>query len=652
MKRLFPLLCALLVLLLVAAGFVFIPGLRPDPGHAAVMPRLDPATHPHIQLITTDKAVYVPGERGTVLVTLRNSGASKLNALVETTIYFNAAKLLETTTYARIEAFGSTPLMVPFTAPDKGERGYRIAVTVKNARGTPLDTAAGALDVQKSELHARFPRQCWISHWDGKVDAVSLIAAQVAWHCNTIQSYASYYRPELAPPSSLDSWRSLSGLTVSRAAIRALIGAAHDAAMPVGFFQATGEAYSNWPSQSIRPSLAWGSFRNRCGLAGKCTADDMDQSPKQPDNWTKYGWQADHLDFFDPCSKGWQDFLLFHSIKPMMEQFDFDFWQADTVGAPVQPTFDAQGRPLDTVRCLADFTTAAQARLGRPAILNTVSGWGLDDAAGKGGQPYLYRETWDFDTPYYPGLNGVVAGAAETMRKGGRGRAGRAIVQPAYINRTLAENCSTHERTAGCVVNPPAALLATAMFAIAGSTWMNHPDQGCIMTNVFVEGYHLPCSPGLVDALLSYKAFEVGYQTLLRDGTRDSTLPCTITRGAKGGAVGSAGEVYLLGKARAGFQICHLLNLTGVSSNVWADLDGTKEKPTQLGAVAMKLYYSGSQVQNARNPLWWASPDHAAGAAQLLAYTTGADGGGNYVAFTLPVLGYWDMVVLETGGGG
>jgi hypothetical protein len=421
--------------------------------------------------------------------------------------------------------------------------------------------------------------------------------------------------------------------------------------MPVGFFQATGEAYSDWPSQKVRPQLAWGSFRNRCGVADRCSADDMDQSPRTPDNWTKYGWQADHLDFFDPCSTGWQDFLLSRSIKPMMEQFGFDFWQADTVGAPVQPTFDGQGRALDTVRCLTKFTTAAQARLGKPVVLNTVSGWGLDDAVRKGGQPYLYRETWNFDTPFYPELNGIVGGTVETMRKGATGRTARAIVQPAYINRTLAENCSTHARTSGCTVNAPSALLATAMFALAGSTWMNHADHGCILTNVFVEGYHLPCSSALIDGLLSYKAFEVGYETLLRDGTRDSTQPCVITAGAKGGTVGAAGEVYMLGKARPGFQICHLLNLTGVSSNAWADLDGTKEAPTRLGPVAMKLYYVGEEVRNGRNALWWASPDQAAGAAQALAYTTGADAAGNFVAFTLPALGYWDMVVLETGRG-
>lgn len=619
-------------------------------GHAATMPSLDPAKHPLIVLAYTDKAVYPPGAAGKVLVGLRNPRHTALALEVVVTIHHNLAGMGDTRQQARLDASGRAWLAVPFTAPRAGERGYRVAVSVLDGDGRTLDRAATAIDVQSTPLHVRFPRQCWISHWNEEVDIASLIASQVAWHCNTVQSYASYYRPELAPPPELSRWSSLSNLTVSRATIRKTIDAAHAANMPVGFFQATGEAYSDWPLQAVKPALAWGSFRNRCGQTRRCTADDMDRSPAAPDNWSQYGWRADHLDFFDPCSPDWQRFLLTRSIGPMMEQFDFDFWQADTVGKPVQPTFDSKGEPLDTVRCLSTFTSGAKAHIGKPAVLNTVSGWGMDDAARKGDQPYLYRETWNFDTPYYPGLNGIVAEAMQLdAARTGNGGQRRAVVQPAYINRTLAQDCSTGARKDGCMVNPPAALLATAMFAIAGSTWMNHPDNGCIMTNVFVEGYHLPCSPALVDSLLAFKAFEVAYQNLLRDGANDSDRPCTITSGGQGSSVGAAGQVYVLGKVRRGFQICHLLNLTGLPSNDWSDLDGTMPQPRALGPITLRLYHAGDAAQSGRDRVWWASPDHEAGAARALDYKTGADGNGRYVSITLPALGYWDMVVLERG---
>ena len=611
--------------------------------HATVLPSLDTASHRMIRLATTDKAVYAPGAAGKVLVTLINHHNLVVVARVAAEIYRDTVLVDTAHATASIPPSATAVVALPFIAPRAGERGYRVGVTAASAGGTLRDTAVAAIDVQTSRLHARFPRQCWISHWDGAIDATVLIAAQVAWHCNTVQSYASYYRPERAPPAELAEWRSLSNLTVSRRAIRDVIAAAHAANMPVGFFQGTAEAYADWPGQAVRPSLAWGAFADRCGLSGKCTADDLDRSPPKPDNWSRYGWRADHIDFFDPCRREWQDFAFGHAIKPMIEQFGFDFWQADTVGAPIQPTFDAAGRPLDTARCLTALTTSAAARLGTPVVLNSVSGWGLDDAVRRGRQPYLYRETWDFDTPYYPGLNGVVGGVAA----GAVGGRPRALVQPAYINRTLAESCATRAPNPDCRVNQPAALLATAMVALAGSTWMNHADHGCIVTNVFIEGYHLPCAPPLVDALLSYKAFEVAYENLLR-GSGDSRQPCVTTSGGTGGSVGRAGEVYLLGKASAGRQICHLLNLTGVASNDWADLKGVKARPLPLDSLTLKLYYSGNAVDMRRDRLWSASPDRAAGAAQRLPYTTGSDQAGHYVRFVLPSLVYWTMVVLET----
>ena len=44
------------------------------------------------------------------------------------------------------------------------------------------------------------------------------------------------------------------------------------------------------------------------------------------------------------------------------------------------------------------------------------------------------------------------------------------------------------------------------------------------------------------------------------------------------------------------------------------------------------------------------SPDDNNGSAVQLSYTTGSDGGGNYLNFTVPQLLYWDMLWLEING--
>lgn len=613
---------------------------------ALAAPVLDSTAHPYIQLISTDKATYKPGQSGNVALTLRNPTGSTFNGTVTTEIYLGSNIVGFTgATAISIPASGTLAHTVSFSyGATTGERGYRVKIIVKNGSSVTVDEAIGSIDYQSTTLKSTFPRQCWVSDWDGSLAASDLLTSQIGWRCNAIQAYDAYYRPELAPPSGLASWLSLANHTVSRSYLNSVISSAHSANMPIGFFQATGEAYSNWPAQAVKPKLEWGSFKNQCGLTNSCNEDDLDQSPQAPDGWTGFGWQADHLDFFDPCSPGWQQFLIDKSIRPTMGQFAFDWWQGDTVGNPPQPTYDFNGNPLDTNRCLADFTTGARARLGKPVILNNVSGWGMVDAALAGAQPYLYRETWNFDTPYYPGLNSLTTGSPYGIRR----YSARAIVQPAYINRTLASGCDAGTITTGCTVNVNAALLATAMYAIAGSYYMNHHDDKCIMTNVYVPGYALPCSSATVNSLLEYKHFEVAYQNFLREAATDTTEPCNITSGATGGTSGAAGQVYVLGKTRPGFQICHMLNLTGVSSNDWTDLNGTKETPTTLSSIGMKMYYYGNTVVSGTDKLWWASPDYAQGAAQSISFTAGSDGGGKYVTFTLPNLKYWSMIALET----
>jgi len=617
---------------------------------AIAEPALDAATHPYIKLVNTAKAVYRTGEPGSVVITLRNPGGSSFSGSVITTVYLNTAIVGQTTTSVTVAA-GATPFIsVPFTITNAGDRGYRVDVTVRNGANAIVDGAQGSIDVQASTFAATFPRQCWLSHYPSGLDATYMADSAVGWKCNTWQFYDAYYRPELAPPANLAQWPALNNDPVVRATVQNLISAAKARSMPALFFQATGEAYSNFQQQAVKPKLEWGSFDTPCGLTNSCTEANLNQSPEAPSPWTSFGWQADHLDFFDPCNAAWQQFLIDKSIRPMIGQFGFDGWQADTVGAPSTNfglTYDYKGKLIDTKACLGDFTTGANARLGKPTILNNVSGWGFVDTALAGAQPYVYRETWNFDTQFYPGLNGIVNGPFSLRRY-----ATRALVQPAYLQRNLSSRCSSGTQTTGCTVNGNSALLATAMFAISGSTLMNHQDDKCIMTDVYVPGYALPCSAAVQGQILAYKNFEVGYQHMLRAGVTDGTEPCNITSGATGGTNGAAGQVFVLGKNKAGHQICHLLNLTGVSSNDWTDLEGTKETPTARTNVGMKMYYYGNTVVAGTNKLWWASPDVANGAAQALTYTAGSDGGGNFVTFTLPSLSYWDMIVLETSATG
>jgi len=276
-------------------------------------------------------------------------------------------------------------------------------------------------------------------------------------------------------------------------------------------------------------------------------------------------------------------------------------------------------------------------------VVNTVSGWHLAEVAGSGTQPMLYRETWNFDSPSFASL----AAIGPDLRR----YTARALIQPAYLQRSLAVKCARGLVPArSCAVNMTSPLLVTAVLAAAGSTWMNHMDDGCIATGVFIEGYHLPCPASVVDALLRYKNFEVAYQPMLRDGTTSSALGCRVISGAPAGSSGAAGEVFVLSRETAAHRICHLVNLTGIPTDRWTDMDGTMPAPTPAAGLDIKLYYAGPPVRHGIDRLWAATPDADNGAAVALDYGTGSDETGQFVRFTLPRLAYWSMIVLETAG--
>ena len=273
-------------------------------------PALDPARHPYIALISTDQARYDPGAQAHVLLSLRNPSDADFAGRVTTTLFRNEHQILQDSRAVSMPPGGHAALAIAMAVPPSDVRGYRVEVMVDDPKGEPVDSGFGSLDVEAGALPPRFPRQCWVSKWGPDVDAEALAVSLVAWRCNIVQGYANYYRPEVAPPVTLQAWPSLPNKPVGRPVIAAVIAAAHARRLPVLFFQATGEAYDDFLQRGTGPTLEEGSFVRPCSKAAPCGEADLDRSPRAPDNWSQYGWQTDHLDLFDTCSHGWQKQLL------------------------------------------------------------------------------------------------------------------------------------------------------------------------------------------------------------------------------------------------------------------------------------------------------------------------------------------------------
>jgi dextranase len=74
------------------------------------------------------------------------------------------------------------------------------------------------------------------------------------------------------------------------------------------------------------------------------------------------------------------------------------------------------------------------------------------------------------------------------------------------------------------------------------------------------------------------------------------------------------------------------------TSSMRRDLNGTMPEPRLVSDVPLKMNVSGKV-----NKIWVASPDFHAGASQELSFEQ-KDG---TVTFTLPLLKYWSMLVME-----
>ena len=144
----------------------------------------------------------------------------------------------------------------------------------------------------------------------------------------------------------------------------------------------------------------------------------------------------------------------------------------------------------------------------------------------------------------------------------------------------------------------------------------------------------------------AYYDFLVGYENLLRGDTVSANNVATIPE-VTTSTNGSAGTVWIISKQTLGYNIIHLVNLLNNTSTAWNDYNGTCPAPPTLSNLAVKMYYTGSI---GGGNLWYATPDTNFGVATQLSYTTGSDGGGNYINFTVPQLQYWDMIWLEING--
>jgi dextranase len=134
--------------------------------------------------------------------------------------------------------------------------------------------------------------------------------------------------------------------------------------------------------------------------------------------------------------------------------------------------------------------------------------------------------------------------------------------------------------------------------------------------------------------------FLTAYENLLRDGLTDNANVISLPGGPLTSTTGAAGHIWTFARSKTGTDVLQMINMLNLTSTDWMDTNANQPAPTTQTNLLTKYYYgTGTPTK-----VSVASPDINGGAAQSLSFTTGSDGGGNYVQFTVPSLSYWDMV--------
>lgn len=569
------------------------------------------AAGPLISNINTDKAAYTPGTPTTIYVDLLNDTGSTFNGAVTFSVTHLGSVVTNLPAQSVSLANGaSTTKIFNWLPPATDFRGYLVSIAATNLVGAIADSGVTAIDV--SSDWTRFPRYGYVSQFGATVDAYNTVWQLKNYHVNALQFYDWQWKHHI-PCSPNNTWPDIANRTVSRATVTNLIAAAHNYGLLAMNYNSYGMAYSNYLSDGSGVTLSMGIFSSAsASLANQ-------HSYALPGSWaTSRLYQMNNRD------TNWQNYIYARE-QTVFSNFAFDGWHIDTVGQ--HTAYDAAGNFFNLDDYNADFINRAKTNLNRRMVFNTVDAVGENQLAQSASVDVLYAELWAGNGNYAD---------IKTRVDNARGYTSKSPVFPAYMN---------YNKTSG-FFNDASVRLADAAFFACGASHLELGDGGEMLRTEYFPENTVKMSAALKAVLRTYYSFLVGYQNLLRDGTVSANYAASIT-GVTTSTNGSAGSVWLISRKNLGSTALHFINLLNNTSSSWRDTNGTYATPTLQTNLAVKMYYSGNL---GGGKLWWATPDTNSGTATQLSFTTGSDGGGSFINFTLPSLQYWSMAWLELNG--
>jgi dextranase len=561
-----------------------------------------PAAAQYISSSQTDKARYAPGEAVAFTVSINTPQPGQTLQVK----YYQAGTLVGQQT---VPASTATAIW-NWTPPATDYQGYLVGLTLLSG-STVYDQAAIGVDV--SSNWAKFPRYGFLSAY-GQLSSSAMDATMqqlTRYHLNGLQFYDwmdQHHKPLAGTPAApAAQWNDLANRPTYYATVKGYVDRAHASGMKALFYNLLYGAYPSASTDGV-DLTTWGLYTDP-SHAGRYAITGLPSS-----------WETTTLPLQDPGNAAWRTYLLARHSDVYDAGFGFDGWHVDQIGDP-GAVYNYAGQAVNLPQGFASMLTDAKAaRPTKALVMNAVDNFGQPQIA-PAPVDFVYTEMWTNHEGY--------ADIASTIQANEGASGGKRNVMAAYVNRAKSNSTG--------YFNDASILMADAvMFAFGGA----HIELGeHLLGNEYFPNSNLQMSPRLQQSITSYYDFLTGYENLLRgDGRTFNTVALAGTNVQAWPP--AQGKIASVGATVGNRQVFHLLNFTQAQTLSWRDNNQVQPEPTTRTNLSLSFPLATPVTR-----LWVASPDVNGGTPQDVTFTQA----GGTVAFTLPSLKYWTMVVAETG---
>lgn len=549
--------------------------------------------------ISTDKAVYMPGEKVRFTADNLPSGARiRYRHLAETV--------------SEEELSGNE---WEWTAPSKDFTGYLADIYIRKDDGSEMIYGTVAVDV--SSDWTRFPRYGFVGDFDKSKLEEGVIENEMAWlsrcHINGIQFY-DWHNKHHWPlggtgDSLLEVYKDIANRDVYTEAVKKYIDVQHSLGMKSMFYNLCLGALDDAASDGVKDE--WYLFKG----TGRTDIDFHGL----PSNWKS------NILLLDPGNGQWQAYLAERN-EEVYSNFGFDGFHIDQLGNR-GTRYDWNSNPVNLPKGYASFIDAMKAaHPDKTLVMNAVASYGASQIAGTGKVGFLYNEVWADEADFKSLYNIIKANdsySGHTLN----------TVFAAYMNY----ECDNAE------FNIPGVLMADAvMFALGGS----HLELGDhMLCREYFPYQGVKMNDALKTQIVRYYDFMTAYENLLRGESTQAEMKVSLACSSGSKTIPAvywppqASKVVTFAKDTGSRRVIHLLNFLSAENLSWRDLDGSAREPRLVNGLSVEMEHDGQKIER----IWAASPDKHAGAPVELSFRQTED----KVTFTVPSLKYWTMIVME-----